>query len=175
MPCRPGSLDPRLDVENEQLLVRCARLPRDAPTTHMQRKSRGFDPASSAYVHVLISEGADGVYSSRSCEEGVIAAQVLLEASKGILDPSTVHADFHGSRVLEFFGMEHDEAQSVVLIVPISSCWSAHINCPQSAVLSHTFTISPPPYAQSDPLISPLWYVELLETFPVDGIAHDQA
>ena len=65
----------------------------------LQRKSRGFDPASSAYVHVLISEGADGVYSSRNCEEGVIAAQVLLEASTGILDPSTVHADFHGSRV----------------------------------------------------------------------------
>ena len=99
MPCRPGSLDPPLDVENEQLLVRCARLPRDAPTTHMQRKSRGFDPASSAYVHLLISEDVKGVYSSRSCEEGAIAAQVLLEASKGILDPSTVHADFHGSQV----------------------------------------------------------------------------
>ena len=39
LPCRPGSLDPPLDVENEQLLVRCARLPRDAPTTHC-RESR---------------------------------------------------------------------------------------------------------------------------------------
>ena len=44
LPCRPGSLDPPLDVENEQLLVRCARLPRDAPTTHCRESGAVSTP-----------------------------------------------------------------------------------------------------------------------------------
>ena len=51
--------------------------------------------------------------------------------------------------------MENDEAHSVVLCGPLSSCCRTGRLHLQSAILSHTFTFLPPPYAQSDPLISP--------------------
>ena len=51
--------------------------------------------------------------------------------------------------------MENDEAHSVVLCGPLSSCCRTGRLDSQSAILSHTFTFLPPPYAQSDPLISP--------------------
>ena len=126
----------------------------DVPTTQVKKKPRVFEPASSAYVHQPVSGVAAAVHLSGSGEDG----SRQLESCCGLIRAFLTQRGERGLSRIAGFGIHGHDARGdaqAALVGPHSSLCRTGRLYPQSAILSHTFTFSPPPYAQSDALNSP--------------------